>query len=520
MATTFDLSVIFKAVDKLSGPMTKMSANLKSFSDRTKKIGKSLSDIGGKLTMGLTLPIVAAGTMAVKSYVEQEEAVARLKQAIKSTGKEFKININNLTGFADELQKVTTFEDDVTIKAMAMLQQMGNLNEDGIKKLMPSIMDFSTAMGVDLETAAKLFGKSIGTTNNALSRYGIDIKASMTKSEAMAYVIDQVQKKMGGMSKAVGLTAAGQFAIFKNSVGELAESFGKILLPFIIKVVHKLQKLIEWFGSLSEGSKKVILVILAIVAVIGPLISAIGALGTAISAITAIMAINPVIAIIIGVLIALMAIITAIIVVVKNWKKISAWFVKTFENIKKAVGKLPNALLYLIAVIIPFIGIPLLIIKNWDRLIGFFKRVLPAVKTFFIGIKDAAGTIFSKIGSFFVDLWGGMISGVQGFVDTILIIFAPVIDKIKVLWQPVADFFNKMWESISGIAGKIAGSSAFKFLFGSNEEIDKAAQNGKSVIEVKVSADGNSTAVIDKVKSQGANVKATSNSAYNGRVIQ
>ncbi|KKL13897.1 hypothetical protein LCGC14_2521180, partial [marine sediment metagenome] len=79
--------------------------------------------------------------------------------------------------FASGLQKVTTFGDEATLSAMAMVQQLADLNQEGLEKVTPAMLDFAAAMDVDLQTAATLIGKTLGSTTNALSRYGIEIDA-------------------------------------------------------------------------------------------------------------------------------------------------------------------------------------------------------------------------------------------------------------------------------------------------------------------------------------------------------
>jgi hypothetical protein len=56
----------------------------------------------------------------------------------------------------------------------------------------------------------------------------------------------------GGAAARSAGTAAGQFKILKNSVGEFQESLGALLLPVIMKVLPKLQQLADWAQANPE----------------------------------------------------------------------------------------------------------------------------------------------------------------------------------------------------------------------------------------------------------------------------
>ena len=79
--------------------------------------------------------------------------------------------------------------------------------------------------------------------------------------------------------------AANQMRIFQEGMKELAEQFGKIVLPMFTKVVNKLNGLVQWFGTLSDSTKTTMLILGGIVAALGPAIFIFGQLAISISAI-------------------------------------------------------------------------------------------------------------------------------------------------------------------------------------------------------------------------------------------
>lgn len=79
-----------------------------------------------------------------------------------------------------------------------------------------------------------------------------------------------------GMADTMEDNLAGQVELLKESVKELAVSFGEILTPVLKDVVGWLRGLVERLNSMSDGQKRVIVVIGAIVAAAGPLLVIIG----------------------------------------------------------------------------------------------------------------------------------------------------------------------------------------------------------------------------------------------------
>lgn len=189
--------------------------------------------------------VVAIAKDMVKFWGIQEQAEAKLTSAIRSTGKEATISAQSLFDYASGLQDVTTYGDEATISAMALLQQLGDLSEKGLKQLTPLIQDFASTGMVNLETAASLVGKTLGSTTNALTRYGIVIDMSGTKQEKLAAITKALQDKFGGLSQDLATTGSGALEQYRNAVGDLREAQGKAITEGIEPFVRGLTKIIK-----------------------------------------------------------------------------------------------------------------------------------------------------------------------------------------------------------------------------------------------------------------------------------
>ncbi len=211
--------------------------------NKTVKDSKSIFK-GSAIAMTAAVAAIVGVAMAAKKLVDayaiQETAETKLRAAIKASGKEASISADALYDYASELQGVTTYGDEATISALAMLQQLGDLNEEGLKKTIPLVQDFAAAMGVDLETAASLVGKTLGSSTNALSRYGLEVDMTGTKEEKLTSLTDAMREKFGGMAKELALTGTGALAQFNNALGDIKEEGGKAILDIMAPMLENL----------------------------------------------------------------------------------------------------------------------------------------------------------------------------------------------------------------------------------------------------------------------------------------
>ena len=165
------------------------------------------------------------------------------------------------------------------------------------------------------------------------------------------------------MSDAMMSGFGGSLEKLKSSIDVAATSFGEALAPMISKVAEKIQALVDWFNSLDDSQKETIAKIAVAVAAIGPLLFVIGKLSTGVGAVIKLVGLiapvaAPAIAAIapaLPVIIAIGAAIAAVILIIKNWdkitkffqdtwKKFTTWISNTTENMKKAISDKWNAL--------------------------------------------------------------------------------------------------------------------------------------------------------------------------------
>lgn len=185
----------------------------------------------------------AAIIKGVSEYGQQEQAVNSLTRAMVNNGVYSKELKTAYLDQADALSKVTLFGDEQIIAAQsAFTQQAKNLTLT--KEQTRAILDFAQAQGMDAAQAAEVVGKSVGTANNALSRYGIEVNSAASSSQKLDQVMAGLNSKFGGQAEAA-TGGLGAVQLLSKSFGELFESLGQKVAPAVIFVAKELQNLVN-----------------------------------------------------------------------------------------------------------------------------------------------------------------------------------------------------------------------------------------------------------------------------------
>jgi hypothetical protein len=186
-----------------------------SFGDGIKKIG---GIIAGAFAVGAIINFAKSSVLA---YDESEKAATRLLTALKGN----KEITQSLIQLAAEKQKTTLFEDDETINAMSLVAAFVK-EEIQIKKLIPLIQDFASAKSIDLASAANIVGKSIGSSTNALGRYGVEISGAAGSTQRFESAMSGLSARFEGQASALAKVGLGPLKILENAWEDVKEKIG------------------------------------------------------------------------------------------------------------------------------------------------------------------------------------------------------------------------------------------------------------------------------------------------------
>jgi hypothetical protein len=233
-----DVKYRITAEDKTRNATQSASQNLEG-------VGKSAMDLK-KVFLGAAAGIFAvmkASEKLIGAYGKQLDAETKLRNAIRATGKVTEISFGRFKELATAYQDVTRFGDELTLSALGTVQSFADLNQKGLEKLLPNFLDFGEYLG-NAETAASLIGKTLGSSTNALARYGIEIDMTGTKEQKLQQLTEQLQKKFGGLAQEMGQNSIGAMKRFQNNIGDVFESIGGAIAESLTGPLNSINR---WF---------------------------------------------------------------------------------------------------------------------------------------------------------------------------------------------------------------------------------------------------------------------------------
>ena len=250
--TTDELVTIIRMeVDKAVADLKKVGKAQNRFSEGGKKgfVGLKLAAIGYTAALA-ALALTAKKVITLSA--EQEKVEKRLSFAVKAAGIETGRTTQQLVEFAGALQKATGFGDEAIIPVQTLLIQLGRLEGEGLKRATKATLDFSVAMGIDLQSAGILVAKAATGFTSALSRYGIIVDENIPKSEQFAAALTQIEEKFGGTAQSDLETFSGRMRAFTSTLGDLGEVVGDIVLPVLTEYIKTLTVIIDKVGRVID----------------------------------------------------------------------------------------------------------------------------------------------------------------------------------------------------------------------------------------------------------------------------
>ena len=185
---------------------------------------------------------------SIDLFGKQELAEKKLETALGKTS-------NMLLNQAKALQQVTMFGDEQIIEAQALIGSFVK-EEEAIAAATQATLDLSAAKGFDLVAAADLVSKTLGSSTNALSRYGIEVTGAVGSSERLESLTKNIADVFGGQALQQTNTMTGALAQMSNAIGDAQEALGKTLEPTVTAIAEKMKAAAEAFqGWVRETSE-------------------------------------------------------------------------------------------------------------------------------------------------------------------------------------------------------------------------------------------------------------------------
>lgn len=282
----------------------KAQQTAKNIGKNLQDAGKSISSVGQKATLGLTLPIVALGATAIDAASSLEETRNKanvvfgdMSQSVLDWSK------TSATAFGQSQQQAldaaATYGNLFT--ALGVGQKPAADMSMSLVQLASDLASFNDADPSEVLLALR---SGLSGEVEPLKKFGVAMNEATLKAKAMelgmgdnlqtlteaqklqlryALIMQQTSVAQGDFARTADGLANSQRTL-KAQFTDAAAALGTQLLPLALKGVQFLTGLIEKFSQLSPGMQKFIVIVLAIVAAVGPLLMIIGSIVSGIGA--------------------------------------------------------------------------------------------------------------------------------------------------------------------------------------------------------------------------------------------
>lgn len=428
------------------------------FSKNIEKQGAAMTDLGQKLSIAVTAPLVALGVKSVQAALESRDAMAQVEASLASMGNAAGRTADQLQAAAGGLMRQSLYDDDEILrKVTANLLTFGNVTGAVFDRAQQDAVDLAAKFGMDLQGATMMLGKALqdpvkGIT--ALSRAGVsfsadqkqmikDMVAAGDAAGAQKLILSELERQVRGSAAAA--REANPMAALKNSFDDFMENVGAQLLQILPNITSAIEKVLTAFSALSPGMQQAVVIGGVLAAALGPVLTVIGTLTTAMAPflgalqlafaeggilLTAKAALVGLGAAFGPVLLAVAALAAAGAAIYANWDKIGPVLSDFWEQVKTALGP---PLQELIATITSTLS------ELWNGPLG--EGVRTVISTF---IEFQMWQV-KTFGPVFIAL-------LRGALDIVSNVLGAIGDALKVVSRVLQGDWNGAWEAARSMA--------------------------------------------------------------------
>ncbi len=359
--TSSNLEVVITARDEAS-------AKLKDIETASKQIGVAFGAMGAAIDGALILTIKAAE--------DAQEKMDQFNNMLKNTANGSAPAVSDALKKAADATLALGFDNEDAALSLAKFYSRTN-DVTEAQKLNVVAMDLARQKHLDLATATNLVNLVLSGNGRVLKQYGINLKDAATPLEAL----NELHEKTKGSAETFTQSFVGQQQVMKQSVEELEENIGNVLLPILQSLLSKIVPIINSIKAWTDAHPQLTKMIVLATGALGILFTVIGAVALAVTAITAFfsLAFAPAILAVVAATTLLVAGATAIIA---YWSPISAFFKKLWDDVVKTFKSAISGI------------------------IGFFQPLLDIVNSIVNAVSKISNGISSVVGKV-----GGAVSG-------------------------------------------------------------------------------------------------------------
>lgn len=249
------MSLSIPIVSQFDGSgIKKAIAGFQQLETKGQKAAFVLKKAGQAAALGFAAVGVAALTagkfMLDFAKIAREDQLAQVQLAgtLKATTKATDAQIKGVEDWIDVTQRATGVADDELRPAFARLVR-STKDTQKAQKLLSLALDISGRTAKPLEAVVNGLARASEGQTSALGRLGLGYTKAELKAKDFATIQDELTKKFAGGANEKAATFEGTMARLQITLGELKESLGRYIIPFLTEVAESAIKVADAFGK-------------------------------------------------------------------------------------------------------------------------------------------------------------------------------------------------------------------------------------------------------------------------------
>lgn len=373
--------------------------------------GSKLEGFASSAMSALAAVGLGGGLMGLfQDFAQAEEGEALLRAALQANGREVDSLMGRYNDFAQQIQRVTTTDDDAALSLLRTAETMG-LTGAAAERAAKNAIALAAARGIDAASAIRLTAALEHGNAEMLQRQIPTLRGVEDATQQVAIAQAELAK-MFGQAEAQAGTSSGMLKQLGNAWGNLKEELGGIVAQALKPVIAGLSQVVSWIQALSPEVKTAAVAVVGLLTAfmaykaVAPLLSGLlGPLGGVLKAVTSISLIfSP-----IGLAIAAAAAVIGVFVtksggISEAFKEVGAVAGKVWDWIKQKVGAF------------------------WD----WAKPIATSLKDAFVAAWKAIGDVVSSV-------WGAIKSAVTTAWKFITDVWKSIFGDAEVSWADIRD---------------------------------------------------------------------------------
>ena len=228
---TTTLAVILK--DGASKGMRELNKTARTLEKTAGKLNAPFAAAAKGFAIAAGAAVVVGGAMfaAAKAAADEEASIARLDAALAANTKITEDQRKQMDAAIETRKNLAFSDDDLRDSLARLVPRTGDVTK--AIELQGLATDFARLRNIDLKTATEVVGKVFSGNTGILSRYGITVGKGTTATEALALM----QEQAAGSADAYANTTAGMMETIQNTLDDVVEDIGGVVLPILSEVL-------------------------------------------------------------------------------------------------------------------------------------------------------------------------------------------------------------------------------------------------------------------------------------------